>query len=156
MSRRAKDITGQRFGRLTALNSTDKRRNGRVVWHCQCDCGNMFDVPINYLTSGDTQSCGCLKKAIDQKNLRDRYDEKRVNGIATQLFKDQKPRSDSSTGYRGVSRYLTRKSKEERYRALITVKGKRYFKSGFLTAEDAYYHGRLELEKEYLPKTTTN
>ena len=70
------------------------------------------------------------------------------------LFKGKEPRKDSSIGYRGVSKYLTRKSKEERYRALITVKGKRYYKSGFLTAEDAYYRGRLELEKEYLPKTT--
>lgn len=156
MSRRAKDITGQRFGRLTALNPTDKRRNGRVVWHCQCDCGNMIDVPINYLTSGDTQSCGCLKNELNQMHLRNDYNDKRVNRVAMPLFKGREPRKDSSTGHRGVSKYLTRKSKEERYRALITVKGQRHYKSGFLSAEDAYYRGRLELEKEYLPKTTTN
>lgn len=151
---RAKDISGQRFGRLTTLNPTSKRKNGHIVWHCQCDCGNTVYLPISYLTSGDTRSCGCLKTELDQKHLRSSYDDNRVDGIAIQLFKDKEPRSDSSTGYRGVSRYLTRKSKEERYRAWITVKGKRYYKSGFLTAEDAYYRGRLELEKEYLPKTT--
>lgn len=147
MSRRAKDITGQRFGRLIALDPTDKRKNGRVVWHCQCDCGNTTDLPISYLTTGDSLSCGCLKNELDKKHLREDYNEKRVDGVAAQLFKGKDPRKDSSTGYRGVARYLTRKSKEERYRAWITVKGKRYYKSGFLTAEDAYYRGRLELEK---------
>lgn len=154
MNMRAKDITGQRFGRLTDLYPTDKRKNGRVVWHCQCDCGNTIDLPISYLTSGDSLSCGCLKAYLDKYHLREDYDRKRVEGVAMPLFKGQEPRKDSSTGYRGVSHYLTRKSKEERFRAWITVKGKRYYKSGFLTAEDAYYRGRLELEKEYLPKTT--
>lgn len=84
--------------------------------------------------------------------MRDAYDNKRVDGVVKHLFKGKEPRKDSSTGYRGVSRYYTRKSKELRYRAWITVKGKRYYKSGFMTAEDAYYKGRIELEKKYLPK----
>lgn len=149
-----KDISGQRFGRLIAKYPTAERKNGKVVWHCKCDCGNEIDVTITYLTSGDTLSCGCLKSYLEGYQLRNDYDAKRVDGVAMPLFKGKEPRKDSSTGFRGVSRYLTRKSKEERYRAWITVKGKRYYKSGFLTAEDAYYRGRLELEKEYLPKTT--
>ena len=67
------------------------------------------------------------------------------------LFTDE-ARKDSSTGYRGVSKYYTRVSKQLRYRAWITVKGKRYYKSGFKTPEDAYYNGRLALEEKYLPK----
>ncbi|MCC9626710.1 hypothetical protein LPB41_34095 [Thalassospira sp. MA62] len=51
-----------------------------------------------------------------------------------------------------MSKYKTRKSQEVRYRAWITVAGKRHYKSGFLTAEDAYYKGRLLLEATYLPK----
>ena len=39
------DITGQRFGRLTALYATDRRDNsGYKIWHCYCDCGNEIDV----------------------------------------------------------------------------------------------------------------
>lgn len=39
------DITGQRFGRLTAQYSTKKRdAKGFVIWHCHCDCGNETDV----------------------------------------------------------------------------------------------------------------
>ena len=39
------DITGRRFGRLTAQYSTKKRdAKGFVIWHCLCDCGNEVDV----------------------------------------------------------------------------------------------------------------
>ena len=149
---KAKDLTGMRFGRLKAQYPLDQRKNGKVVWHCQCDCGNTIDVPITYLTTGDTLSCGCLKAYLEPYHLRNDYELKRVDGVAIQLFKDKQPRKDSSTGYRGVSRYLTRKSKEERYRAWITVNGKRYYKSGFLTPREAYYKGRLKLEELYLSK----
>lgn len=138
-----KKLTNQRFGKLTALFPTEKRKNGRVVWHCQCDCGNEIDVPTSYLTSGETRSCGCLKGETDKNNLRDSYD-------SSFLFLGKEPRKDSTTGYRGVKRYYTRKTRKERYQAWITVDGKQYYKGGFLTAEDAYYSGRLELEKKYL------
>lgn len=56
-----KDLTGQRFGRLTVLNPTDKRTpNRRIVWHCHCDCGNDIDVSSDHLIQGHTKSCGCL------------------------------------------------------------------------------------------------
>ena len=54
------DLTGKRFGRLLVLNMTDKRIDRRVVWECQCDCGNKHLVQSNSLLSGKTQSCGCL------------------------------------------------------------------------------------------------
>lgn len=141
MSRQIKDLTGQRFGRLTVLSKTDRRVNGRVVWHCRCACGNEIDVVSSYLIGGDTRSCGCLR--ID--SLRQAYD-------SSSLFKDKEPRRDSSTGYRGVSRYLTRKNKKVRYRAWITAGGKRYYKSGFKTPSEAYYQGRLLLEQKYLDR----
>lgn len=147
-----KDLTGKRFGKLVVTQMTDKRRFNSIIWTCKCDCGNEIAVPTHYLTTGDTQSCGCLKKEQDAKNLREAYDDKRIDGVVTPLFKGKEPRKDSATGYRGVSEYRTRVSKELRYRAWITVKGKRYYKSGFLTAEDAYYNGRLKLEEKYLPR----
>lgn len=145
-------MAGKRFGRLTVVRELEERQDGRIVCECKCDCGNSIDVKKIYLTTGETRSCGCLKKELEEKHLRDGYDSKRIDGVATQLFKGRKPRKDSSIGFRGVSKYLTRVKKEERYRAWITVKGKRYYKSGFKTPEDAYYNGRLILEKEYLPK----
>ena len=39
-----KDITGQRFGKLTVQYMLPERKNRQVVWHCQCDCGKETDV----------------------------------------------------------------------------------------------------------------
>jgi hypothetical protein len=145
------NLKGKKFGRLEALYPLDERsKDGKVIWMCRCDCGNTIPVTGVYLTTGETKSCGCLKKDLVEENLRNKYNEKRVDGVVMPLFKGEKPRKDSSTGFRGVSKYYTRKSKELRYRAWITVAGKKYYKAGFKTAEDAY-NGRLALEKEHLP-----
>ncbi len=47
-----KDITGQKFNRLTALKRTDKKQSGGYLWTCQCDCGNIKDIPIGAICSG--------------------------------------------------------------------------------------------------------
>lgn len=60
------DITGQRFGRLTAQYSSKKRdAKGFVIWHCHCDCGNETDVSYNNLMYCGQQSCGCKKREHD-------------------------------------------------------------------------------------------
>ena len=56
------DLTGQRFGKLTVLRCTPARKQGSVLWACQCDCGNIVLVKANDLTKGQTKSCGCLRK----------------------------------------------------------------------------------------------
>lgn len=57
-----KDIAGQRFGKLIAIErcGTDKWQN--ALWKCKCDCGNETVVKCNNLRSGMTLSCGCLKR----------------------------------------------------------------------------------------------
>lgn len=61
-----KDLTGQRFGKLTVLYMTEKRNKRHVIWHCLCDCGNEKDVSIVDLQRGHTLSCGCLKSKGEQ------------------------------------------------------------------------------------------
>lgn len=56
----ARDITGQRFGRLVALEPTKERGNsGSVIWRCRCDCGKEITAPLSQLTKGYRKSCGC-------------------------------------------------------------------------------------------------
>ncbi|MGD7007637.1 hypothetical protein [Metabacillus sp. 84] len=144
------NLTGRRFGRLIVLNLVGSKK-GKSVWTCQCDCGKEITVTGVSLTIGETKSCGCLKRDLETENLRTQYDNKRVNGIVKPLFKGSEPRKDSSTGYRGVIKYQTRVSGEVRYKARLTVKGKIYSISGFKTPEEAYFNGRLALEKKHLP-----
>jgi hypothetical protein len=56
-----RDLTGQTFGRLTALEATPERRNGNVGWACRCECGKVVVVASGNLRSGNTKSCGCLQ-----------------------------------------------------------------------------------------------
>lgn len=67
-----KDITGQRFGRLTVLyrdNSKPKGHGQKAWWICKCDCGNIKSVKGENLRRGLTKSCGCLHKETMRKLL---------------------------------------------------------------------------------------
>lgn len=58
---KTKNLVGQRFGKLVALEMLEERNaNGRIVYRCRCDCGNEVDVLGNSLTTYHTLSCGCL------------------------------------------------------------------------------------------------
>ena len=62
---KAKDITRQKFGRLTVIKrvgSNPKNRNAR--WLCKCDCGTEKLIDGVSLRNGNTKSCGCLKKEL--------------------------------------------------------------------------------------------
>lgn len=56
------DLTGQRFGQLTAIKPTNERQNGSVIWECKCDCGNITYAKAIELRSKHVQSCGCLSR----------------------------------------------------------------------------------------------
>lgn len=58
-----KDLTGQRFGKLTVLSFAGLGKRGLALWNCKCDCGNEITVYGIYMRNGSTKSCGCL--AID-------------------------------------------------------------------------------------------
>lgn len=58
--RQTLNLTNQKFGLLTALNPTEQRKDGRVVWKCQCECGNVTYVDTHSLQEGKVKSCGCL------------------------------------------------------------------------------------------------
>lgn len=61
---RIKDLRGQKFGRLTALNPTKKRKGGHVAWEVICECGTVCEVASGKLTTGHTRSCGCLQRDV--------------------------------------------------------------------------------------------
>lgn len=61
-----KDLTGQRFGKLTVIKPTNKGSKNRcVIWQCKCDCGKIIEAATNYLNYGQIQSCGCARYKVD-------------------------------------------------------------------------------------------
>ncbi len=66
------DLTGRRFERLTVLGDVGKRtKNGKVLWHCLCDCGKITFVRGDHLKNGKVKSCGCLNDDLKRKRYKD-------------------------------------------------------------------------------------
>lgn len=60
-----KNLSNQKFGKLTALKRVDDyiQPCGQhvLMYECLCDCGNIVNVRAEYLKTGHTKSCGCLR-----------------------------------------------------------------------------------------------
>ena len=59
-----KDITGQKFGRLTAVKYVGPGPNGKSIFQFRCDCGELLITAGRYVKLGKTRSCGCLQKEL--------------------------------------------------------------------------------------------
>lgn len=66
-----KDLAGQKFGRLTAIERTGEKKGTSFVWRCRCDCGKETMVTSNSLLSGNTRSCGCLREETKRSGFHD-------------------------------------------------------------------------------------
>lgn len=69
---KAKDLTGQKIGRLKLIKRVREKK--RTYYYCECDCGNKVKIRADSL-NGNTKSCGCLGvenqfKAKDISNKR--------------------------------------------------------------------------------------
>lgn len=52
---------GDIFGRLVIVREVEQTRNGRRFL-CRCSCGAEKEIHLVKLSSGNTQSCGCLQR----------------------------------------------------------------------------------------------
>lgn len=60
---RSMDLTGQTYGRLTAIEMGEVR-GGRRTWLCLCSCGATHTASAGDLRKGCTRSCGCLRSEL--------------------------------------------------------------------------------------------
>ncbi len=81
---------GNKYKFLTVIAKA-KSVNNKSMWLCKCDCGNMVTVRSASLRSGNTKSCGCIKKKDEIGNRYERLaiiaEAEMVNGIAMWLCK---------------------------------------------------------------------
>lgn len=85
----SKKLKGRKFGRLTVLDKLHNyHKNNRIYWLCVCDCGNLIEVDSSRLVSGQTKSCGCLRKdLLIKRNLKHDKSHTRLYNIWTQMKK---------------------------------------------------------------------
>ncbi|WP_427814321.1 AP2 domain-containing protein [Enterococcus sp. 22-H-5-01] len=147
------DLTGQRFERLIVIeDSGDRTKNGRVLWRCECECGNHKNVSGTNLISGNTKSCGCLKAQLNREKwknkdisraLRTGRETDTKEGTRISLLTSKMPETNKS-GFKGVFW-------EERrglWLAYISVKKQRMFLGYFKNKQHAI-NARKEAEEKY-------
>ena len=69
------EMVGKKFGRLTVV-SFDRLEKHKTYWKCSCDCGLTVIANGNNLRSGNTKSCGCLRR----ERTRDRGLQNKKHG----------------------------------------------------------------------------
>lgn len=132
--RRLIDLTGQRFGRLTVIERSEKTAKGcSVYWKCICDCGNETIVSRDNLKGMKTKSCGCLSKELLESRNRKML-EKRLNNYEAR-------KDNLSTGIKNI--YYQPNQGSACYVVKIVSKNNKYRQS-FATLKEA------ERAKEYV------
>lgn len=75
-------LVGRKYGRLTILEVTGARENGRLRYSCtcRCECGTIKDYRTDALTIGKTKSCGCFNAELAAVRNRRHGGARRVTG----------------------------------------------------------------------------
>lgn len=89
-----KNYSGYKFNMLTVLEDYESR-NGRIYWHCLCDCGNDTWVSSGNLISGEVKSCGCLSHRCNRA----------LENLVGQTFFDLKVIKQSEISFQNGTRY---------------------------------------------------
>ena len=147
---KSKDLTGQRFGRLTALKPVKALKDGSFIWLCKCQCGNYKKVKSGNLKSGGVKSCGCLlkEKTIPalikaNKNPYEFRFKDLKEGTSLGHLNKRIPKNNK-TGVKGV--WFNKPKKM--YVAELHFKGKRMLCKSFVNKQDAI-NARKEAEEKY-------
>lgn len=127
---------------ITVLEKTNKKnKQGRVLYKCKCDCGN-----IVYYNSSDlkqNKSCGCWRKSRARIN-KTLETMKYVENTSISLISKKTLNSNNTSGFRGVSYDKTR----NKWRAYIKLQYKNKHLGRFDTFKEAA-QARLEAEDKY-------
>ena len=103
-----KDLTGQKFGKLTAIKPVGKSKHGNYCWLCKCDCGNEKVIASASLLNGGTKSCGCLLISARIENIKKAngfyhgHNKKRLHRIyRCMIYRCTNPKSKDFNYYGG-------------------------------------------------------
>ena len=82
------DLTGQKFGKLTVIEDTKKRKNHRVIWLCRCECGREVERIGDSLVQGDTKSCGRCNASIGEIKIEKLLIQNNISFETEKTFED--------------------------------------------------------------------
>lgn len=83
-----RDLTNQKFGKLTVLKLDNYTQGKGVKWLCQCECGTICSVYATNLTKLHTTSCGCANRSIGEENIEKILKQNNINYAKEYTFND--------------------------------------------------------------------
>jgi len=144
---RTNDLTGQRFGRLTAVASTESRKHNCIVWECRCDCGTTVHVRSTNLVAGIRKSCGCLHIESAKHNAQRAYTSNLQDNTNVGLIKSRALAAHNTSGHKGVSWHRG----VGMWQARLQFQGTMH-SLGYFTDIDKAVAARREAEEKYFAK----
>lgn len=93
-----KNRIGDRYGRLTVIEYAGKDKRGKHLWLCKCDCGNEKIVVSDNLSSGKSNSCGCLLHEVTGRGNQYGYYKDREEAILRVQYSHLKRRNKKFDG----------------------------------------------------------
>lgn len=144
---RRKDITGKRFGSLTAIKRSDRYieildRGKKYLWECQCDCGEIvYRLPEKLRDDVNSACDKCLTERAVKAMVKNAGF---VEGTQLKKIASTKPLSTSKSGVRGVF-FNNRTGK---WRAMLKFQGVNHYLGEYKDISDAV-KARGRAEEEY-------
>ena len=139
-----KDLTGQRFGKLTilSLNKNETIKNKATFWNCKCDCGNNKIIRGQSLKMGAVKSCGCLKTSFAEEQIEKLLKENHIN------YKKEFCFSDLRTPKNGIPRFdFAIFNSEGKLLKLIEYDGEQHYKPLKIWGGEETFQYRQEIDK---------
>lgn len=141
-----RDLTNLRFGKVTVVGFSNMDKNNKARFLCRCDCGKEFVVIGASLLSGNTRSCGCLKKEQWLKQ-RTKHGLSKTTlypiwGEIIQRTKNKKNRDYKNYGGRGIK---VCKEWEENFKSFYEWSIKNGYKKGLSI-------DRINVNGDYCPE----
>jgi hypothetical protein len=75
------ELRSHRYGRLVVVADSGRDANGNRRLFLKCDCGQYTRAQMGNLTTGRTQSCGCLQRQHAAAMGRNRRKENNNHAI---------------------------------------------------------------------------
>ena len=146
------DITGQKFGKLTALHRVPSR-NGKTYWLCRCECGVEKEIQTTHLRDGSTVSCGSIQCKNAQSKHNSHIYEKQCPICQKQFqtnFNNRIYCYDCSPEQTGTGAEYQKTKQRAIKHQLILYKGSKCERCGYDKCEGALqFHHTNPSEKEF-------
>lgn len=140
----SRDLVGQKFGKLTVIKREEKNIHNYHMWLCKCDCGGKILVTTNHLTTGNTQSCGCLVSKGEDSIIKF-LNNHNISYIKQYYFKDLLGKKDAPL------RFDIAIFQDEKLIVLVEFQGIQHYENVYNLSEKdwEYTLKRDKMKKEY-------